>query len=259
MKFTARLLPAMLCATLASPGLAAEGFAPGDNCNTTLTGASPTTRIMVASWMIGYIDGGIDDDRDVTFDEVEKVLNALSGICAANPQESLLTVAQAVVRVQRERDGQAVAEPGGDSGGSEAAARELLAQFLQPGADLVELTWALVASPEDIRAVYKEPLASRMIAVYGEKLTRGIKIGPKPGQSELLLWRSTTDALIAGDPVLEYFPGGYARVLEHMNPGFPVVRFKFVEPGEELGMAFDGLFWVNGHWAWMPKPWRMLE
>ena len=259
MKVTATFFPAMLCATLASPGFAAEGFAPGDNCNTTLTGASPTTKIMVATWMIGYIDSGVGDNRNVSFDEVEKVLNALSGICAANPQESLLNVAQAVVDGQRERDAQPVAEPGGASGGSEAAARELLVQFLQPGADLPELTWALMASPEDIRAVYKEPLASRMIEVYGEKLTRGIKIAPKPGQSELLLWRSTTDKLIAGDAVLDHFPGGYRRVLEHMNPGFPVVRFKFVKPGEKLGMAFDGLFWVNGHWAWMPKPWRMLE
>jgi len=171
--------------------------------------------------------------------------------------------------VQRDRDakagegaeaaGNTGGDTGGDTGGSQDAARAFLSQFLQPGADLPEMTWALIASPEDIRAVYKEPLASRMIQVYGEKLTRGIKIGPKPGQSDLLLWRATTDELKSGSEILGYFPGGYKQVLEYMNPGFPVVRFKFVEPGEDLGMAYDGLFWVNDHWAWMPKPWRMLE
>jgi hypothetical protein len=22
-------------------------------------------------------------------------------------------------------------------------------------------------------------------------------------------------------------------------------------------MAYDGLIYVNGHWAWFPKPWRI--
>ena len=29
-----------------------------------------------------------------------------------------------------------------------------------------------------------------------------------------------------------------------------------VKPGETLGMAFDGLAFVNGHWRIFPKPWR---
>ena len=33
----------------------------------------------------------------------------------------------------------------------------------------------------------------------------------------------------------------------------------FVEPGESLGLAFDGLIFVNGRWVLMPKPWRVLE
>jgi len=87
----------------------------------------------------------------------------------------------------------------------------------------------------------------------------GIKIGPKPGQTELLTWWVTTDDLKAGSDMLDNFPGGYRDVVSYMKLGLPWVRFKFVKPGEELGMAFDGLVWVNDHWAWMPKPWRMLD
>jgi hypothetical protein len=57
---------------------------------------------------------------------------------------------------------------------------------------------------------------------------------------------------------LNEFPGGYKDVLAHMKPGIPIVRFKFVEPGKRLGMAFDGLVHVNGRWVLMPRPWRAL-
>ena len=44
-----------------------------------------------------------------------------------------------------------------------------------------------------------------------------------------------------------------------MKSGLTVYAFKFVKPGETLGMAFDGLVWVNGHFAIFPKPWRFLR
>jgi hypothetical protein len=37
------------------------------------------------------------------------------------------------------------------------------------------------------------------------------------------------------------------------------VRWKFVKPGETIGMAYDGLVFVNGHWAWFPKAWHALR
>lgn len=32
-----------------------------------------------------------------------------------------------------------------------------------------------------------------------------------------------------------------------------------LEPGQTLGMAFDGLVHVNGHWRLFPKPWKALR
>jgi hypothetical protein len=45
------------------------------------------------------------------------------------------------------------------------------------------------------------------------------------------------------------------RVAEHLKPGLTLYRFKFVKPGETVGMAYDGLVHVNGHWVMLPKPW----
>jgi hypothetical protein len=55
------------------------------------------------------------------------------------------------------------------------------------------------------------------------------------------------------------FPGGYAQVAQYIVKDVPIVRFKFVKPGETMGMAFDGLIHVNGRWVFMPKPWNGLK
>jgi len=59
--------------------------------------------------------------------------------------------------------------------------------------------------------------------------------------------------------VLSEFPGGYEQVRGQFVGDFPIVRFKFIEPGETSGMAFDGLIFVNDRWVFMPKPWRGLN
>ncbi|MCW2307296.1 hypothetical protein [Rhodobium gokarnense] len=142
---------------------------------------------------------------------------------------------------------------------TEADARALLTRFLDPAADRASLTGELQPFTEDYAAAYKEPVATRLEQIYANLWGTGVAIGPKPGQTELLVTFATTDQLIAGEPVLAEFPGGYKAVLPHLKPGNAIVRFKFVEPGETIGMAFDGLIHVNGHWVLIPKPWLAAE
>ena len=146
-----------------------------------------------------------------------------------------------------------------ESGGSPEAARQLLLAFLKPGADHAALTAKLRPETADYEAVYKQPLAGQLAADHAGLWNSGAALRPNPGQSELLLVFATTDQLIAGDAVLREFPGGYETARGHLNPGFPIVRFKFVKPGERLGMAFDGLVHVNGRWVLIPKPWRSMK
>jgi len=136
--------------------------------------------------------------------------------------------------------------------------RQLLLQFFEPGADHAALTVALKPTPEDVRAVYAEPLASRLIENYDALYQPGTAIRPKPEQTELLTFFSTTAALQSGDPMLAEFPGGYKKVLSHFVSDVPIVRFKFVKAGERIGIAADGLIYVNERWVFMPKPWRSL-
>lgn len=245
-------MAALSAASLAGP-VAAQGFDPDQGCFALLSKATTEDQLMMAAWVSGYQDAQNSTVRPVDLPNMTAIMRDLAQTCAGNSQLSLREAAE------RSFDAPAVTSASaGIVPGSAEDARARLSQFLQPGADLAALTAALKPSAEEIGLVYREPLATALVAGYEEAYAPGAAFGPKPGQSELLVTTTTTDALIAGDPVLDEFPGGYAQVTGLMAPGFPIVRFKFVEPGATEGMAFDGLIYVNDHWVMMPKPWRGL-
>jgi hypothetical protein len=240
-----RALAAGLAVAVATTGAApAQNFDPQELCYKQLSQADSATQLVIAAWVTGFIAGRDGRVAPVHVDNLTKVLQNLAGVCAANSQLTLLEV---------------VARSGEPSGpGSEPDARAFLERFLAPGADRVAMTAALKPTPDDIATVYREPLASALAAVYAQLFTPGAAIGPKPEQDSVILVRTMTDNLIAGDPVVRDFPGGYGDVVALMKPGVPIVRFKFVTSGEDLGLAFDGLVFVNGAWKLMPKPWTAL-
>lgn len=145
--------------------------------------------------------------------------------------------------------------------GTEEGARQLLTELMKPGADSVKLTLELKPTTADYEAVFAtKEMAQKAEAGYG-KLWDVISrdpIKPKEGQTELKLWKATTEELKEGKGDAPNFPGGYARAAAHLKPGLTIYRWKFVRPGETLGMAYDGLVFVNGHWVVMPKPWRVV-
>ena len=143
---------------------------------------------------------------------------------------------------------------------TDAGARALLSQFLP--ASTVDKSAAmrrLRPTRADYRAVYNEPLASKLEEAHFSLWESGDTIGGDPDQTELLVVFFTTDDLIDRKPVANEFPGGYGRVIGEMKRGIPIVRFKYVKPGSSLGMAFDGLAHVNGHWVLIPKPWSAVR
>ncbi len=144
---------------------------------------------------------------------------------------------------------------------SEAGAKALISEFLVPGADHAKLSAALAPTPGDYGAAFVGDAAAKAEAGYTQAWQNGqMVLKPKAGQTELLLWKATTEELNAwtGD-AKDYFPGGYREIATHLKPGVTWYRFKFVEPGETLGMAYDGLVCVNGRWTIFPKPWRVLR
>ncbi|MDP4624292.1 MAG: hypothetical protein NWT08_04035 [Akkermansiaceae bacterium] len=99
---------------------------------------------------------------------------------------------------------------------------------------------AITATPEDA-----EKLLAWVTAVYASL---------KPGQAAAK--EGQTVIKVTG-PDLKDLPGGYTQQIAHFNKsGVQIYGFKYLAPGEEFGMSFDGLFRVDGKWIFIPKAWR---
>jgi hypothetical protein len=144
-----------------------------------------------------------------------------------------------------------------DYPGTEEGAKKLLTD-IRTAKDPRAMTLTLKPSSADYKTVYTDDFAAKAEPGY-EKLwsdPRAI-IGADPANSELLLFHATTEDIKAQNDNGKEFPGGYKRVVDNFKPGITWYRWKYAKPGETLGMAYDGLTYVNGHWVWFPKPWRV--
>jgi hypothetical protein len=54
------------------------------------------------------------------------------------------------------------------------------------------------------------------------------------------------------------FPGGYRRIRPYLRPYRVWVCWRWVPPHQTTGLSFDGLVWLDDHWAWFPRPYRAL-
>jgi hypothetical protein len=143
--------------------------------------------------------------------------------------------------------------------GTEDGAKAMLAEFVKPGADHAALTKALRPTKADYDAVFMPDLAAKAETVYGPAWDGGqLVVTPKEGQTQVLLFSATSDELKSGTGGADQFPGGWKQVGAQLKPGVKFYGFKFVEPGKTLGMAYDGLAYVNGNWRVFPKPWRVM-
>jgi hypothetical protein len=150
-------------------------------------------------------------------------------------------------------------EGGGSFPGTEQGAKALLEQFLKPGADHAGLSKSLRPQAADYEAVFEGAVVPKLKSMYEPAWDKGaLVIAPKEGQTELRLVSATSEELKSAAPRARELPGGYRRVAPVLKSGVTLYRFKFVRPGQALGMAYDGLVHVNGRWVIFPKPWRAM-
>ncbi len=152
----------------------------------------------------------------------------------------------------------AAPSPGGGPGIPEA--RRLLGQFLDEGDHHASMTKKLRPTEADYRAYFTADSWQMAMQAYDQLWDQmPFAIKPNPGQTKLLLWKATTEELKNRTGDAEQFPGGYFNVIHRIKPGHTIFRWKFVKPGKTIGMAFDGLVYINGAWKVFPKPWRALK
>jgi hypothetical protein len=144
--------------------------------------------------------------------------------------------------------------------GNEEGAKAMLAQFVAPNADYLALTRSLRPTKEDYVTMFDAKTASKVEASQAKEWnTNKAVIKPKPGQTEIKVWAATGAELAKGTGNAKEFPAEYKKLGKHLAPALTFFRFKFVEPGKDTGTAYDGLAFVQGHWAIAPKFWKALE
>jgi hypothetical protein len=144
--------------------------------------------------------------------------------------------------------------------GDSSGAKELVAQFVQPNADHAALTKQLKATKEDYKAIFaNDEMATKAETTYAEMWNSpDAVIKPKPGQTISKVYSVSSDDIQKGTG-LDEFPGGYKGAGTLFKPGLTLYKFDFLEPGKEYGMSYDALVYVNGHWRFIPKPWRLAK
>ena len=139
-------------------------------------------------------------------------------------------------------------------------AKVLLLKFLEPGADHSALTNTLKPTEADYKAFFTNDSWKTAMDKYNELWEKyPFAIKPNEGQTELLLWGSNIEDIKFGTGNAMKFPGGYKMIVDRIESGHIIYRFKFVKPGKSIGMSFDGLVKVNGRWVIFPKPWRVFQ
>ena len=143
--------------------------------------------------------------------------------------------------------------------GTDAGARQLLTD-IRTG-DAKALSAALKPNANDYAAVFNDEFAPKAQKAY-EALWAAAPavITADDTQTELIVSKATRDDLVNWTPRAEAdFPGGYKKVARFFKPGITVYRWKYTKSADSLGMAYDGLVFVNDHWAWFPKPWKLKD
>jgi len=119
---------------------------------------------------------------------------------------------------------------------------------------------AVQPRPDDYAKAFRGPLAAVAAQEFAKLWAGRLSLHhPRPEQSQLLLDLAPAGMLASDNELSSRFPGGYQRLAPHLVPHRVWARWKLVRPGETVGTAYDGLVWLDDHWAWFPKPYRVLS
>lgn len=122
-----------------------------------------------------------------------------------------------------------------------------------------DLVRTLRPRDEDYARVFIPEVVERAQLGYTALWNAPPKTLGKPGQTQVVAFACDAESLRSENDFSAQFPGGYKRIAGFLQPQLVWLTFKLVVPGESSGMANDGLVFLDDHWAWFPKPWRILS
>lgn len=113
--------------------------------------------------------------------------------------------------------------------------------------------------PQDYERVFEPAAVDTAREEYETLWKAALRLGPPASPSSRVECHVAPAGMLSyPNELSERFPGGYGTIASLLQPQRVWVAWKVVERGESAGTAYDGLVWVDDHWAWFPRPYRML-
>ena len=120
------------------------------------------------------------------------------------------------------------------------------------------LTASLRPHKDDYARAFVAQIADAARVAYEALWSKPPRVDSTPTGSKLKLSIAPAGMLLEDNELSRGFPGGYRTIAPLLNPHRVWVAWKLIPPGKDAGMSYDGLVWLDDHWAWFPKPYRVL-
>ncbi|TLD68778.1 hypothetical protein FEM03_20810 [Phragmitibacter flavus] len=138
--------------------------------------------------------------------------------------------------------------PGAEEGSVEDEIKEVALKLLADMGTLDELR----PTGEQLAAIAVSAEDAQLLSVYVKSVYEGLARGNRVAGAK------QTEVKVGG-PDWKDLAGGYSDVRDRFKPEVKIYEFSYVEPGNDVGMRYDGLIKVEGKWVFIPKAWRAFR
>lgn len=252
-KLMLALAASAMALSIVHPSFSAElDFNPEESCTLVLKQQKQTAGI----WAFGYLAGLTQQTRNLNDDQIEALISDLSEICLRSPDASYVSVVEQLFEVENDADG---SETATQMILDSADPQSLLDKFADDSRPLDEVIISLRPTPEDVRAVFPEPMASNLLEMYEELFEETLAEEEMPSRYVLSSSTFTTTMGLADHPVLDEISGGFKEVLNEFLIDVPWGTITLDFPTIDDNVELHGMTFVNGRWVLMMRPWRGLS
>ncbi|MCF6302446.1 MAG: hypothetical protein L3J13_04495 [Devosiaceae bacterium] len=253
-----KLLLTLACSAMAlsivQPALSSElNFNAEDSCTLILKQQKQTAGV----WAFGYLAGRVDSSLSLDDNQINALTSDLSDICLQSSDATFFAVVeQHFGFITKPADEPAMAaEATPDS----ADPQSLLDKFADGERTLSEVLISFKPTPEDVRTIFPEPMASNLIEMYEDMYGERLANEEFPSPYTVGSSNFTTTMGLANDPILDEISGGFKRVTDKFLVDVPWATVKILFPSEDDSMSLHGMIFVNDRWVLMMRPWRGLD
>lgn len=124
-------------------------------------------------------------------------------------------------------------------------------------------TRQLKPTPEDLQKLFDPSIAEVMTPEVDRLYASAPTADPGDGYDQVAITAANAGLLRWPNELSDKFPRGYRNIAGWLQPQWIWLTWRcHDQPGELLpkgGAHYDGLVWVENHWVWLPKAYRVVS